>query len=149
MFREMLETLDLFFGKAEDLTQFADDGIGLKGGVHPQQGRMAPAVTFDHIIDDLVAIAIGKIDIEIGWACPVGIEESFKIELELDGVDVGDLETISHHGIGAAATADMIEAAALGIADHIPGNQEISRKTHLIDDAELFVQSFPYRFTDA
>src|SRR6185437_9407987 len=142
------EAVDLFFWQTEHFPQFANDGIVLKRGVHAQQGRVAAAMAFDHIVDDLVAVPVGEVDVEIGWACAVGVEEPFEIEVEVDGVDVRDLETVGDHGIGAAAAAHVIEAPALGITDHVPGDEEIGCKAHLVDDVELFIHPVPYLFVD-
>ena len=62
-------------------------------------------VAFQHIIDDLVTIAVRKVDIKIRRTGPVGVEKAFEVQVELDGIDVSDPQTIGNKGIGAAAPA--------------------------------------------
>lgn len=59
---------------------------------------------------------------------------------------VGDLEAIGDKGVSAAAAADMIEAAALSITDHVPGDEKISGEAHLVDDAQFLIEPFLYLF---
>ena len=53
----------------------------------------------------------GEINIEIGRRSPVGIDEAFKIQVEIDRVDIGDLQAIGHHAVCPASPADMVKAA--------------------------------------
>ena len=85
---------------------------------------------------------MGEVDVEVGRAGAVGVQEAFKIQVQFDGVDIGDAQTIGDDGVGAASAADMVKPAALGIADHVPGNEVVGGETHLVDDVQLFLEAF-------
>src|ERR1700754_1799664 len=97
------QMVDLRFGKSEYLTQLANDGIVLESGIHAQKGDMLSSVAFQHIIYDLIAIAVGEIDVEIRGTAAVGVEKAFEIQFQLDRVYVGDVEAIGYERVGAAA----------------------------------------------
>jgi hypothetical protein len=98
------------------------------------------SISFQHIIDNLIPIPVGKVDIKIRRTGPVGVKKAFEIQVERDGIDVGDPKTVGNKRVGAAAPANMIEAATLCITDHVPGDEEIGGEFHLVDDAQLFIK---------
>ncbi len=60
----------------------------------------------------------------------------------LDGADVGDPHAVGDQRGGAAAPAADARAAVHDVLHH----QEIRRKPHLFDDAQLVLQALHYRF---
>jgi hypothetical protein len=97
------------------------------------------AISLEDIIDHFIPVSPGKINIEIRWGSPVWIQETFKIEIQFNGIHIGDLQTKSYDGIGAASSSHMVKSTILGITDDIPGNEKIGIESHLIDDGEFFV----------
>lgn len=65
------------------------------------------------------------------------IDEAFEIKIELEWIYIGDAEAISDEGVSAAASAYMMIACGLCIADDIPGDEEVRRKAELADDFEF------------
>ena len=65
------------------------------------------------------------------------IDKAFEVEIEFEGIDIRDTEAIGDEGVGAAASAYVMIAGGLGVADDIPGDEEVWRKTQLADDFEF------------
>ena len=89
---------------------------------------MILSITLHDVIDHFVPVFPAEINIEIGWGCPVGVKESFKIKIEFYRIDIGYLQAIRNDGIGTAATTDVIKSPTLRIPYDIPGDQEIGIK---------------------
>lgn len=65
------------------------------------------------------------------------IDEAFEIKIELKWIHIGDAEAIGDEGVSATASAYMMIARSLCIADDIPRDQEVRWKTELPDDFEF------------
>ena len=104
-------------------------------------GDVIGAVFARDVVDDLAAPLVAKIDVDIGHAHALRVEEALEEQLILEGIDVGDAEEIADDAAGcrAAARADE-DAVAFGVVDKIPDDEEIGIVAHFVDDAELVVE---------
>ncbi len=102
--------------------------------------RIAP-VALLHIIDHPVAIGLAEIDVEVGHRHPLGIQEPLEQQVVAQRIEAGDLQRISDQRSCARATPGPDRAAiALRPVDEIGNDQEIARKPHLQDGADLELQ---------
>lgn len=67
----------------------------------------------------------------------MGINKAFEVEVEFERIYICDAEAIGDEGVGAAASAYVMVAGGLGIADDIPGDEEVGREAQLADDFEF------------
>ena len=86
------ERVDLFFRQAEDLSDLADDGVVLEGGIGREQGDVFLAVPAENVRQYLVAFFPGKVEVEVGRIGAVRIDEAFEVEVEVDRIDVRDAQ---------------------------------------------------------
>ena len=55
-----------------------------------------PAIPLCHVVNDLVAAVVAKIDINIGHADSLGVEESLKKQIVANGIHVGNAQRKRH-----------------------------------------------------
>ncbi len=137
VFRLLYQQVDLLLGQAVDLAQFPEDGAVAEGGDGADKGGVLPPIALEDVVQHLVPFLPGEIDVEIGGTGPLGIDETFEIEVQVDGVHIGDPQAVGHNGVGPASPAHMVEAPGHGVADHIPGDQEVGGETQAVDDLQF------------
>lgn len=71
----------------------------------------------------------------------MGINKAFEVEVEFERIYIRDAEAVGDEGVGAAASADVMVACGLGVADDIPGDEEVGGETELADDFEFAFHS--------
>src|SRR5205085_7388271 len=84
-----------------------------------------------------------EIDVDVGEADALGVEEALKEQAVLERVDVGDLHGIADQaaGGGTAARSDG-DAVVLGVADEIPDYEEVAGELHVLDHFDFAIQAF-------
>ncbi len=95
---------------------------------------MARAIGFEHILNDLIAVAPGEVDIEIGWGGPAGIQEAFEVKVQLNRVHIGNLQAESNDRIGSAAAAYIIEITVAGVLNDVMGDKKVGVEALVIDN---------------
>ena len=66
--------------------------------------RILPVFLPD-ILDHLLTLVVGEVDVDVGHADPVGVQEALEEEIVLERVDIGDAEGIRHDAPGSAPPA--------------------------------------------
>ena len=102
---------------------------------------MFGAVAFQEIGRHLVAIFPGKVDIEIGRRTSIGIQKALEVQVELDGIYLGDFQAIGNHAVGSATPADMREVVVPCIAHQVVGDKKIGLELAFRDHIELAQQA--------
>src|SRR5215469_475409 len=96
------------------------------------------AVLLRDVVDNLATPVHAEIDIDIGQADALWIQEALKQQLVLERIDVRDSKRVRHQRAGRrSATGPDWNVVLLGVADEIPDDEEIPGKLHLPDDADL------------
>ncbi len=131
------QQVNLLLGQTVYLTQFPEDGAVPEGGNGPDKCRMFSAIPFKYVVQYLIPFLPGEVDVKVGWTGPLGIDETFKIEIKVNGIHIGNPQAVGNNGVGPAAPSHMVESTRHGISDYIPGDQEIGRKAQPIDDLQL------------
>ncbi len=54
-------------------------------------------VAFEDIIQHLVALLPGIVDVEVRWTGTLGIDETLEVKVQFNGVHIRDLQAVSHH----------------------------------------------------
>ncbi len=65
------------------------------------------------------------------------IDEAFEIQVQLNGIDIGNAHAVGHDGIGTTTPPYVVKAPELAIADDIMGNEEVLAKAHFVDHLQL------------
>ena len=100
------------------------------------------SVTFENIIGHIISFVPGEVDVEIGRRAAIGIDESFEVEVEFERIYVGDAQVVGYDGVGPTTPPHVVVARRGGIADDVPGDEEVSTKAHFLDDLQFFLGAF-------
>ena len=105
---------------------------------------MVAAVFSRHIIDDFLPPFIAEVDVDIRHADALRVQEPFKQQIVLDGIDVRNSKAVRDNASrrASAPRADH-DAVFLGEIYKIPDNEEVIRKTHIINGGKLVIETFP------
>ena len=135
---------------AQDAPHIPDDGLGAQGAKGDDLAHGLLAILLHHVPDDLVTPGVGEVDVEVGHAHPLGVEEALEEQIVLHGVDAGDAQRVGHEAAGAgAAPRPHGDALPAGKADIVPDNEEVPAVSHLVDDAQLVVEPLLQGLIDA
>jgi hypothetical protein len=58
---------------------------------------MEKSITLEYVILYLIAVLPGIIDIKIGWTGAAGVDKPLKVQIEVDGVNIGDFQAIGYY----------------------------------------------------
>lgn len=105
------------------------------------------SVFLSDIFDDSSSSFIGEIDIDIWHRYSCRIEKSFKEELISEGVDIGNPRQIGDDGTscGSSTRSDWYIVFSCP-SDEVSDDDEISIKSHQMDDCELVFETIKYFF---
>src|SRR6266540_294397 len=96
------------------------------------------AVLAGDVRDHLVAPVHAEVDVEVRHADAFGVEEPLEQQLVRDRIDVGDPRRVGDQRARARAAAGPDRnVVLLGVTDEVPDDEEVARKPHLLDDAQL------------
>ena len=106
-------------------------------------GDVVASVLLRRVADHVVAVAGVEVHVDVGHRHPRRVQEAFEQEVVLDRVEIRDPQRVGHRAAGGRATAgpdpDVVVAGEL---DQVPGDQEVGREPHAVDDTELVVEPF-------
>ena len=114
-------------------------GHGAEGG---DLADGVAAVQLLHVVDDAVAVGLAEVHVEVGHGHTLGVEETLEQQVVFQRVQVRDLEHVGHQRAGARSAARTHGTAVeLGPLDEVAHDEEVARKAHLEDGADLELQS--------
>ena len=113
----------------------------MEGDRCAQQSHMVLAIFIENVLDDCVPILPREIEVEVRRAGPHRVEETLKVQVQLNGVDISDFQAVGHHAVGAATTPHMVEALFHGKLHNLPSDEEIGAEAHPLDDVQLFLNA--------
>src|SRR5690606_12853307 len=104
------------------------------------------AVLLGHVADDLVAPRHAEIDVEVGHADALRVQEALEQEVVGERIDLGDPERVGDQRARARAAARPDwNAPVLRLADEVPDDEEVARVLHTHDHVELALEPFAIR----
>ena len=101
-----------------------------------------------HVFDHAVAIVLTKVDVKVRHRHALRIQKTFKKEIELQRIQVGNPECVGNERACRAAPRSHGNVVALRPVNEVLNDEEVSRELHLLDDAEFVLQAFVVLFTD-
>ena len=130
-------------GVAEHTGRVAHGGSGLDLAEGHDLGDTVTAVHVSGVADHVVAVAGVEVHVDVGHRHARRVEKALEEEVVLDRVEIGDPERVGHRtASGGAATGPDSDVVVAGVADEIPGDEEIRREPHVVDNAEFVVETF-------
>src|SRR5688572_19955479 len=112
-----------------------------------KEADMVGSIFIKNIFVDGIAVVPGKVDVKIRRRCALLIQESLKIQIQLNRVNVGYSQAIRNGAVSTASPADKIKALVFGMIDQIVGDQVVGCKILVFNDSQLFFNAVgPYRF---
>ena len=104
--------------------------------------HLLAAVFLGDVLDHFAAAVHAEIDVDIGHADALGIEEALEQQAVLQRVDIGDRHGVADQAAGGrtAARADG-DVLRFGVADEVPDDQEVARELHLLDHLDFAIQA--------
>lgn len=131
-----------FVGEPENPGHVPDHGPrrhSVEGG---DLGDVIPAVALGHVAEDLVPTTDAEVDVEVGKAHPIGVEEPLEEEPELEGVDLGDPQGVGDQGPGGGAPARADgDPPPPGVAHEVGDDEEVGGEVHPGDDGQLVAEA--------
>ena len=109
-------------------------------------GAVLVAILVHHPPQHLSSAVVVEVGIDIGQVDTVGIQETLKQEVILQGVYLGDAQTVGHHGAGRRATPrphPHAEFPACSI-DEVLHDEEVAGETHGLHHVKLKVDMLPH-----
>ncbi len=99
---------------------------------------MVPPVLLGAVPDHLIPVTGVEVHVDVRHRDPGRVEESFEEQVVLDRIEIGDPEAVRHGTTRrrAAARTDP-DPDVPGVADHVPGDQEVRGEPHALDRVQL------------
>src|SRR5208283_5572903 len=116
--------------------------LGRHGSEGDDLRDLVAAVLLRHVINDLAATVHTEVNINVGQADALRIQEALKQQLVLQRVNIGDAKCVGHQRSCSRSTARAHRNVSLfRIADEIPNDEKVSGILHLPNDLDLARQS--------
>ena len=123
---------------AQDAARVLDRGLRLDRAERVHLARVRLAVLVRHVADDLVALAVVEVEVDVRRGDALGVEEPLEQQSVLHGVHFDDLGEERHHRSGGrAATRPHRDPVLARITADVGDDEEVRRVAHRLDDAHL------------
>jgi hypothetical protein len=132
---------------AEDPADVADDGLRLHRPVGDNLGDVA--VLAAHVLDDLLAVDLAHVDIDIGHLVAGRVHEALEEQAVADRIHVAQAQAITHERADAAAPGPQRNVLRPGIIAEIPHDEEVAREALRLDHGQLAVEPLLHLRRDA
>ena len=129
--------VDLLLGQAVHLGHLAQGRPALEGGVGSQQGGVLAAVALEDVVGDVVALVPAEVDVEVGRAGAVGVDEAFEVKVQFQGVHVRDADVVGDDGVGARSAPHVLVAGRAGVAHDVVGDEKVRAEFLLTDHGQF------------
>ena len=97
------------------------------------------------IPNHLIAVTRVKVHIDIGHSDTTRIQESFKQQVVLDRVQVGNAQAIRNCTSSGRSTARTnTNRMVARVANHVPHNQEVRTEAHLFNSLQFEIESLEH-----
>ncbi len=135
------DAVGLAVGDVHDPGGVADGLPGLDGAERGDLRHPVAPVLVGHVLDHLLPAAHREVDVDVGHADAVGVEEALEQQVVADGVEIGDAQQVGDQGAGGRAPARAHgDARLFRVADEVPDDEEVGREAHLLDHGQLALQ---------
>jgi hypothetical protein len=116
--QEIQGLADFSRGQAVHLGNFPHGCPRRQGVLIGDHGRLMCPIAGKHPFENLRALVPGKVDIDIRWVMPAGVEESLEQQVMSNRIDVGDAKAVGHDGGGRRASSARSRRLTDNLIDH-------------------------------
>ena len=103
---------------------------------------MFGTIAFENIINDFISLIPRKINVKIRRTRAMRIDESLKIQIQIDGIYICNTQTISNNRVRPTSSSHMKISSRTRITYNIPRYQEIRIKLQFMNDFQFFQHTF-------
>ena len=136
------DAIDVGEGHVEHAADILDRGARAQRSEGDDLRHLLAAVLLGDVLDHFAAAARVEVDVDIGHADALRIEEALEQQAVLQRIDIGDLHGVADQAAGGRSAARTHRnALRFGVADEVPDDQEVARELHLLDHPDLAIQA--------
>src|ERR1019366_5752354 len=134
--------IHLGVGNVHGAARIFNRRLGRHGPEGDDLRHIVPSILLGYVVDDLGATVHAEVNVDVGQADALGIEEALEQQLVLQWINVGDAKSVGHaRSCGRSAARTNRDVALFGAADEIPHDEKVAGELHLPDDADLARQA--------
>ena len=127
---------------AHHAAHIADGVAGRHGAEGDDLRHMVGTVLAVDIVDDFLSAFVAEVHIKIGHADTFRVQKALEDQVVADGVDIGNADAVGRNAACAGTTARAHRnALTLGIVDIVPHDEVVVGVPHLLDHADLILQT--------
>ena len=142
VWHQLAKPVHLSIGHLEHAPDIAQHGACLQRSEGDDLAHLVAPVALLHVADHLFAAVLTEVDVEVRHRNAVGVEEALEQQRKAQRVDIGDGQRPGDQRARARAAARSDrDIMRLGPFDEVGNDQEVSRKLHRLDDAELVLEA--------
>src|SRR5579883_2052416 len=130
--------------EAQHLADLADGAARAVADHHGGEAGALARIGVVDMLDHLLAPLMLEIDIDIGRLVALVADEALEEQIDLGGIDIGDLQAIADHRIGRRAAALAENSLAARECDDVVNGQKIRRIAQLFDEPQLALDLLAY-----
>ena len=136
------DLVDLGVAHVHHAADVAHDGLRLHRPEGDDLGHVLAAVLLRDVLDDLAPARLAEVDVDVGGADALLVQEALEDEVVLDRVDVGDAQGSRRRGCRRPSRGPGPTGMPLlpRVADEVPDDEEVAREADPLDDADLLVE---------
>ena len=139
--------IDIAIRDAQHTPDVTHGGLGLQLTERDDLCNAVMTVFFLHILNHFATSILTEIDVKVGHRHTFRVKETFEQKREPKRIKIGNQKRIGHKRPCPRPTArPNRDFMILGPLNEIGNDQEVTRKTHLIDDAKLILKTRPIGF---
>ena len=139
---ELGQTVRLREGDVEHACNVTHDGLGTQRAEGRDLTHGVRTVRLLHVFDRAVAVVLAEVHVKVRHGHALRIQEAFEQKVELERIKVRNAERIGDKRT-CARTSSRAHGHAVGLrpVDEVLNDEEVARKLHPLDNAELIVKA--------
>ena len=128
--------------ESEDAGHVSHHGLRLEHTVGNDLPHAIITVLVGHVLDNAAAVPIRDVGIDIRHGNALGVQETFEEQIELERVNVGNADNVSHKRASCGTTSRPHgNPVFTRPVDKVPHDQEVARHVHVADTVQLLVHA--------
>ena len=142
---QLRQVIDLAQRDVECAANVTDDGSRLHGAEGDDLRHVVLSILLADVVDDTVAIAIVEVDVDVRHRDAFAVEEALEDQPMLDRIERGDAQRVRDDAArGGPAARTHCNTVLARKVDEVADDQEVGRVAHLLDDAELHLETIAH-----
>ena len=123
--------------EAEHARRVAHGTAPAVGDLLADHRSVFPTVALVHVLQHALALAMGKVDVDVGWFTTIFAEETLEEQIHADRIDGRDAEAVADGGIGGRTATLTENSFATRVAHDVPHDQEVAGHVEAADHTQF------------